>query len=81
MRKTNVIPMSEVKDKAGRADVLLHGIASRLMARFENTVNLPGLAEGVMPLLEAEIKKHVPATKVIPKKYEKLAHLVSERLR
>jgi hypothetical protein len=51
-RKTNVIPMTEVKDKVGRADVLLHGIASRLMARFENTINLPGLAEGVMPLLE-----------------------------
>ncbi len=71
-----LISFEKVKDKTGRVDVLLGGLAGMLTKKLEVKLNLPGLSEGVMPILENEIKKVVPAKKMIPKEYQKLANLL-----
>jgi hypothetical protein len=71
--------LSNTKDKIGRVDVLLHGIGSLLTRKLEEHTNLPGLANGLMPILDDEIRKNVPAKAVIPKKYRELAKLVAQR--
>jgi hypothetical protein len=69
-----------VKNKTGRLDCLLHGVAGRLLDIVGEKFNLP-VKEGVMPIVEHHIKKHVPNKKVIPEEYKELARIVSERLR
>jgi hypothetical protein len=71
--------ISTVKDKAGRVDILLNGIASLLTNKIEEHTKLPGLAKGLMPIFEDEIRKNVPTRTIIPKKYKELAKLVAQR--
>lgn len=71
--------ISVIKDKAGRVDILLNGIASLLTNKIEEHTKLPGLAKGLMPIFEDEIRKNVPRNSVIPKKYKELAKLVAQR--
>jgi len=72
--------LTEVKNKEGRLDCLLHSLAVMGMQKIEVKTNLPGLSNSVMPILEDEIKKAVPSGKVIPKKYQELARLIGTQI-
>lgn len=69
------------KPKAfGRVDLLVEGMTKLLVGKLETKLQLPGLVNGVMPILEDEIKTHIGSKKVISKKYEGLAKLVGQRI-
>lgn len=78
MKPVTPISLLNSQHKAGRIDVLLAGLAKIASEKLENKTGLAGLAEGLMPILEDEIRKGVPSKTVIPKKYQKLAGLVGE---
>lgn len=75
-----VTSISEVKDKVGRVDVLALGIAKHLLGRLEVRTQLSGLSEGILPIVEEEVRKHIPSSKMIPKEWEKLAQLIGKRI-
>lgn len=74
------LSLDKVHRKEGRLDVLLYGLANIATKKLEEKTNLPGLNQGLMPILEDEIRKNVPAKTVIPKKYKELAKLLADRV-
>lgn len=81
MAASKLVSISNVKDKTGRVDVLCNGLLDKLLQVMEIKTNLPGLREGIMPIVEQEIRKNISPTKIIPKEYEKLAQLIGQRLK
>lgn len=73
-RKTR--SLVEVKNKEGRLDCLLYGAADLLTKKLEDKLSLPGLAEGLMPLAEKEIRKNVDSRSVVPEEYRKLTNVI-----
>lgn len=77
MRKRRV-NLATVENKIGRVDCLLHSLTLIGVTKLEEKLELPGLAGGVMPILEKEIRKAVPSKAVIPEEYKELARLVGD---
>jgi len=80
MARRKVVSISQVKNKEGRVDCLLFGLSSILTKKLEEKLNLPGLAGGMMPILEKEIKRAIPAKTVIPEEYRELTKVIGEHV-
>ncbi len=72
--------LTQVKNKGGRVDCLLFGLGQLLTAKLETKLNLPGLASGLMPLVEDEIKKNIDSKSVISPKYNELVKVIGSHL-
>ena len=73
MTSLNELPAHE---KVGRVDVFLLGLANIGLERAEAKTGLPGLAKAISPILEDEIRKHIPEDTVVHEKYRELAKLI-----
>lgn len=62
--------------KEGRVDHLLFGLSSMLTQKLESKLSLPGLASGLTPILEEEIKRVIKPSNVIPIRYRPLSQVI-----
>jgi hypothetical protein len=75
-----LLNIADAPDKSFRLDCLLQRVGDLVLAKVEDKIKLPGLKDAISPIMEDEIRKHIPPDKVVPKKYEKLARMAGKNL-
>jgi len=79
-KKSRIISISQSPDKEGRLDCLLLGVGALLTHKLEQELSLPGLAAGLFPILEDEIKKVIKPENIIPESYRELSRVLSRHV-
>ena len=73
-------PLSSIRNRQGRLDVLLYQFAELWMERLE-AGGLVGLRQHLLPMIEDAIVRRVPAGNVIPPEFRTLMILCAENAR